>query len=123
MFASQLIIAVTLIAFAAWLHWNEVNGWPNEPYDRSKDADYLKSRMRSRRRVNFLFGTCGILIVIAAFAGPGRVFIACWMIVSLALMSVFVFAALDFIRTRRYDKKKMSELRKQLLSEFDSLQP
>ena len=122
MFASQFIIGITLLAFAAWLHVNEKHGWPNESYDRKEDAEYLTARTRSRRRVNFLFAACGVLILVAAFSGPGRVFIAAWMIVSVALMTVSVLAGLDVLRTQRYDRRKMSDLRKRLLSENDSAQ-
>jgi hypothetical protein len=115
MFESQMIIAVTCLAFAAWLHWNENQGWPNESYNHRDDADYLRIRKRSRRRVHLLFAGCGVLIAIAAFAGPGRVFIAAWTIVSIALLTVVALAGLDALRTRRYDKRKMDELRKRLL--------
>ena len=120
MFTSQMILAFTCLAFAAWLHWNEHHGWANESYDRDNDDEYLNARMRSRRRVHLLFATCGVLIAIAAFAGPGRIFIAAWSIVSLTLLTVVGLAGLDAIRTRRYDKRKTDKRRKRLLNEGDS---
>ena len=119
MFESQLILAVTCLAFAGWLHWNERQGWPNESYDRRQDADYLRIRMRSRRRVHLLFAVCGVLMAVAAFAGPGPVFVAAWMIVSLALLTVVLLAALDALRTGRYEKRKRDELRKRLVNRGD----
>jgi hypothetical protein len=120
MFASQMILAVTCLAFAGWLHWNERQGWPNESYDRQDDEVYLNRRMRSRRRVHALFALCGLLIATAAIAGPGRIFIAAWLTVSLVLMTVVLLAALDALRTSRYDKRKTDELRKRLFNEGDS---
>ncbi len=120
MFAGQLLLAFTCLAFAAWLHWNERHGWANESYDRNNDDAYLSRRMRSRRRVHLLFAACGVLILISAFAGPGRIFIAVWSIVSLTLLTVVGLAGLDAIRTRRYDKWKSDKLRKRLLNEGDS---
>ncbi len=120
MFESQLILAVTCLAFAAWLQWHESHGWPNESYDRQGDAEYLKTRMRSRRRVHLLFAGCGVLMAVAAFAGPGRVFVAAWMIISLALLTVVLLAGLDALRTSRYEKRRKDQLRKQLLNESDS---
>ena len=109
MFASQMILSVTCILFALWLHWNERQGWPNERYDSQTDKDYLNRRMRSRRRVHILFGTCGVLMAVAAFAGLGLVFAAAWTIVALVLMTVVVLAALDALRTSRYDKRKLGK--------------
>lgn len=119
MFESQLIIALTCLGFAGWLHWNELHGWPNESYDDRVDEEYLKIRMRSRRRVHVLFAACGVLILAAAFAGPGRVFIAAWSIVALSLFTVVVLAGLDALRTWRHDKRKMNELRKRLVNQGD----
>jgi len=120
MFASQMILSATCIGFALWLHWNERQGWPNESYDSKLDKDYLRRRMRSRRRVHLLFGGCGVLMAVAAVAGPGRIFVAAWTIIALALMTVVMLAALDALRTQRYDKQKMKELRKQTLGKSDS---
>lgn len=112
-FASHLVLGVTLIGFAVWLHLTEKKGWPNESMDGELDADYLQRRMRSRRRVNVILGICGVLIL-AAGIGPPVVFVAAWMSVFVALFIVMLLAALDVIRTQRYMNNKMPEIRRRM---------
>ena len=111
MFASQLIIAGILLFIAAWLHWNEQRGWVDEQFDNETDQVYLSRRTRSRKYVQIMFGICGLLILISAFAGPGRIFVAVWTTVSFVLMVVLVFAFFDVLRTHNYEKHKRRELR------------
>tara|TARA_R110002049_G_scaffold4601_5_gene32118 strand:- start:171513 stop:171872 length:360 start_codon:yes stop_codon:yes gene_type:complete len=115
MFASGMILAVTLIAFACWLHVNEMRGWANESYDSDLDKEYLSRRTRARRRVNLIIGGCGVLILVATIAGPGPVWIAAWMSVSIGLLTVVMLAVLDAIRTHRYHRKKLPEVREKTL--------
>ena len=71
MLESSLLLGITVLSFAVWLHWNDAKGWPNESYDSKVDNQYLAQRTRSRKRIHIIIGACGILILVAAFAGPG----------------------------------------------------
>ena len=117
MFASGMILSVTLIAFAWWLNANETHGWAHESYDSEVDKEYLARRRKSRRRVNAIIGGCGLLIFVATIAGPGPVWIAAWMSVSVGLLTVVILAVLDAIRTHRYHRKKLPEIRERTLGE------
>lgn len=120
MFAGSLILALTLLGFAAWLHYNERLGWPNESYDSDTDHEYLTRRMRARRRIHVILAVCGLLILIASFAGPSHVlWVAAWMSVMAALMTVVILAALDAYRTQRYHAKKLPEIRSRMLGGDD----
>ncbi|EMI22689.1 putative membrane protein [Rhodopirellula maiorica SM1] len=117
MFAGSLVIGITLLAFAIWLHWNEHRGWANESPQGALDQHYFASRMRSRRWVHLLFAFCGVLVIVAAFAGPGRIWIGCWMSVMVALLVIMVLAAVDAFRTLRYQSKKKPEIRRQVFGQ------
>ncbi|MGI9473196.1 MAG: hypothetical protein ACR2NZ_16765 [Rubripirellula sp.] len=119
MFAGSLVLGFTLLGFAGWLHWNEVQGWPNESYVTELDKKYLGQRTKSRRRIHFIIAACGSLVIIAAIAGPGVVWIGAWMIVMLALMTVVLLAGVDAMRTHRYQRAKLPEIRRQALGEDD----
>ncbi|TWU47107.1 hypothetical protein Poly59_60810 [Rubripirellula reticaptiva] len=114
MFAGSLILAVTLMVFAAWLQFNEQRGWGDEDDCKTDlDKQYHKRRSRSRRRTNLMVGICGLLILIAAFVGPGPVWIAAWLCVLLCMVTVIGLAALDVLRTHRYQNAKMQKLMNQ----------
>ncbi len=115
---SHLILGGSLVCFSLWLQWTESKGWPNESYDSESDASYLQGRMRSRRRVNVIIAICGVLIVIAGFAGP-RLFMLAWLSVTLALLTVIALAALDVLRTQRYLSKKLPEVRRRMIDGDD----
>ena len=115
MFASGMVLSITLIAFAWWLHTNEVHGWANESYDLELDKEYLARRRKSRRRVNAIIAGCGVLIFVATLACPGPVWVAAWMSVSVGLLTVVILALLDAIRTARYHRKKLPEIREKSL--------
>ena len=115
MFASGMILSVTLVAFAWWLHTNEVRGWADESFDTQLDKDYLTRRKKSRRRVNLIIGGCGVLILVATLAGPGPIWLAAWMSVSVGLLTVVALALLDAVRTHRYHRKKLPEIREKTL--------
>ena len=110
MFFGSLLIGFTMIGFGSWLHFNERRGWDHDDAETELDKQYLSKRMRSRRIVHLLFVACGILVIIAAFAGEGPVWIAAWLSVMVGLFTIMVFAALDAIRTLRYQSKKLPEL-------------
>ena len=117
MFEGSIVIGVTLLSFAIWLHWNERRGWAHESLDDDLDHRYFASRLRSRRWVHLLFALCGILVIVAAFAGPGRVWIGCWMSVMVALLVIMVLAGVDAFRTLRYQSKKKPEIRRQIFEQ------
>ena len=119
MFAGSLVLGITLLGFAGWLHWNEVQGWPNERFETELDKKYLGQRTRSRRRIHLIIAGCGALVIIAAFAGPGAIWVGAWTIVMFALMTVVLLAGVDAIRTHRYQRAKLPEIRRQILGEVD----
>lgn len=111
MFAGSIVMAVTVLFFAAWLHYNDGRGWGQDERFRTElDLKYLDRRTRSRRRIHMIIAVCGILILVAAFAGPGPVWIASWMTVMVALAIVVVLAGFDALRTYRYQNAKLKSL-------------
>ena len=106
MFASGMILSVTLIGFAWWLNANETHGWGNESYDSDIDKEYLERRRKSRRRVNAIIASCGLLIFVATVAGPGLIWVAAWMSVSIGLLTVVILALFDALRTHRHHRRK-----------------
>ena len=119
MFAGSLVLGITVLCFALWLHWNDTHGWPNESFKTERDNHYLARRKRSRKRIHIIIAACGVLILVAALAGPGPVWIAAWMSVILALLTVIILAGFDAFRTHRYQNKKLPENRRDLLSDDD----
>jgi hypothetical protein len=117
MFGGSLVLGFTLIGFAAWLHWNELQGWPNESFETELDKKYLGQRTRSRRRIHIIMAACGVLILAAAIAGPGAIWVGAWTIVMFALMTIVLLAGIDAIRTHRYQQAKIPEIRRQILGE------
>ncbi len=63
MFAGSLVMGVTVLCFAAWLHWNDTQGWPNESFNSELDHQYRRRRSRSRKRIHMIIAACGILIM------------------------------------------------------------
>lgn len=125
MFAGGMLLSAMLIFFASWLQWNERQGWPNESYnpDDDDDGNYLQQRRRSRTRVHYLFGSCGVMILIATLVGPdaysGLVFSGMWTCVAFALMTIVALALLDGIRTQRHHAQKLSDIRSQFTESDD----
>lgn len=119
MFYGQILLGGTLLFFAIWLQWTEHRGWPHDSFDVDKDEDelYLKQRRKSRRLVNGLIGICGVLSLVAAWAGVGIVFIAAWSIVSLILFVIIVLAGLDAFRTHRHHHDKIRRIRERALED------
>ncbi|MEO1616706.1 MAG: hypothetical protein AAFV88_12690 [Planctomycetota bacterium] len=117
MFAGGLLLSTTLIFFAGWLQWTEHQGWPHDPCDSEDDVAYLARRKRSRLLVNSLIGFCGILVMVATFAGVGLVFAAAWSIVTLTLMVIVILAGLDAFRTVRHQRDKLRKLRQRACEE------
>ncbi len=119
MFEGSLLLGTTLLCFAYWLHWNETQGWPNESFVTELDNRYHATRSRSRKRIHIIIAICGVLILVAAIVGPGPVWVASWMCVTVALLTVVVLAGVDAIRTHRYHSDKLPEIRRQVLGEED----
>ncbi|MDA8743367.1 hypothetical protein N9N28_01930 [Rubripirellula amarantea] len=127
MFAGSLVLSFTLIAFAFWLQWNEKLGWPQEQADLNRamhpligsdlDRDYYRRRSSSRARIHWIIGICGVLILIAAIAGHGVIWVGAWMCVMFALVCVVLLALLDAFRTHRYHKNKLPQVRDHVLGE------
>ena len=117
MFLGSLILGLTVIAFAAWLHWNETLGWPNESFQTELDREYLTTRTRARKRIHIVIACSGGLIMVAAFAGPGTIWLFAWMGVILLLLTVVLLAALDALRSHRYHLRKLPEIRKEIFGD------
>ena len=123
MFAGGLLLSATLIGFAAWLHFNERNGWAYEHDSDSEslstDQRYLKHRRRSRNRVHTLFALCGLLVFAAAIAGPGMIFVAAWSSVAFILMVIMAIAMMDGLRTHVRYRDKLPEIRREIFEGDD----
>lgn len=117
MFAGGLILSITIIAFALWLHWNERANWGERDFHSKTDQAYLRARTRSRRVVHALFLVCGILIFVSTIATPERriVWLLSWAVVTVLLLSIVMLAGIDALRTHRYHLNKLPEIRKKSL--------
>ena len=116
MLVSHMILGSVLIAFAIWLQRTEKSGWPDEERDNELDREYFSRRMNSRRKVNWLLGGCGVLILVAGFGTP-RVFIFAWMTVTLTLFIIVILAGIDALRTHRHQTNKMLKIRRNILGD------
>jgi peptidoglycan/LPS O-acetylase OafA/YrhL len=117
MFSGSLVLGITLVAFAGWLHRRDTDGWPSEDFITELDKKYHKRRTRSRRRIHAILAGCGVAAIVAAFAGLGAVWVAMWSIVMVSLMVVVALAGIDALHTQRYLKSKIPEMREQLLKD------
>ncbi|MCC9604181.1 hypothetical protein LOC67_26810 [Stieleria sp. JC731] len=122
MFAGGLLLGGTLLFFAGWLQWTEHQGWPYDSFDANADDDvaYLSQRKRSRSKVNFLIGTCGLLVLLATVSNDRLVFVAAWTAVTFILMVIIVLAMLDAFRTHRHHQDKMRRIRERALKDSSS---
>jgi hypothetical protein len=122
MIAGSLVLGITLLCFAVWLHWNDSRGWPNEELNlKGELADqYLTRRKRSRKRIHIIIGGCGVIAIAAALAGPGLIWVAAWMSVAAALLTVIVLAGFDAFRTHRYQSTRLRDVRHKMLRDDDS---
>jgi pheromone shutdown protein TraB len=117
MFAGGMVLAATVLFFAAWLQWTEHQGWPYDSFNMEEDGEYLTRRRRSRLIVNGLLALCGLLICTATLAGVGVVFAVAWTLVTLNLMIIVLLAGLDAFRTHRYHKDRLRALRERAFDE------
>ena len=117
MFSGSLVLGITLVAFAGWLHRQDTHGWPSEDFITELDKKYHKRRTRSRRRIHLILAGCGVAAVVAAFSGLGAVWVAMWSMVMVSLVVVVALAAIDALHTQRYLKSKIPEIREQLLKD------
>ena len=123
MLTASLVLSITLLLFVAWLHQSQRQGWPQEE-STLVDAEYRQSRRRRRDRIHALLGIAAVLIAVAGVAGTGelwrtRVWVGCWSVVILILLTVVVLAMLDGFRTHRYIQRKLPELRREMLAESE----
>ena len=118
MFAGSLLLGLTLIAFAAWLQWNDVVGWRDEAMESRLDIEYHLRRSKARSFIHLMIGFCGVLIVVAAFAGKATpLWVAAWMSVMVALVVIILLALLDAWRTYRYQIAKRPEIHRKNFSD------
>jgi peptidoglycan/LPS O-acetylase OafA/YrhL len=101
------------------LHWQELQGWPDESFVTELDHDYHSRRSRSRRRIHLIIAGCGALILIAAFFGPSPQWLAAWTCVIIGLVTVVFLAAIDAFRTHQYHLRKLPEIERDFLKDQD----
>ncbi len=123
MFVGGLLLSATLIGFAAWLHFNEKNGWAYEQGSRNRESDkdrrYQLRRKRLRNKVHFLFAISGALVLLAAVAGPGVLFVGAWSCVAFMLMAIMAIAMIDGFHTHMHHRDKLPEIRREILDADD----
>ena len=118
MFIDSFVLGGFLVGFALWLHWNDTADLVGESIESKLDADYLIRRTKSRRRIHFLIGSCGTLIIASAFAGPRTpLWAACWLSVTVSLLVIILLALLDAWRTYRYQAAKRPEIHRKNFGE------
>ncbi|MAI33665.1 MAG: hypothetical protein L7W43_11115 [Rubripirellula sp.] len=117
MFAGSMVLGITLIAFAGWLHYQDTEGWPSDNFTTELDRTYHQRRTRSRRRIHVILGGCGVAAIVAACWGLGPVWVAMWSVVMVSLVVVVGLAGMDALHTHRYMKSKLPEIRERLLSD------
>ena len=59
------------------------------------------------------------MILVAALVGPGPMWIAAWMSVMVALLTVIILAGFDAYRTYRYQSNKLRKTRREMLGDDD----
>ena len=121
MLAGSLLLAITLAGFALWLQYREIGSWDEPPGGdassaiRDLDQSYRRSRYRFRGWVhNTMLVTAGA-IAVAGIAGPGRVWMACWLLATMLLFVVILLAAIDGVRTTRYQRRRLEQIRRETL--------
>lgn len=118
MFFDSLVVGFFMVCFAAWLQWNESVGWASESMESRLDVEYLTRRSRSRRRIHWLIGGAGAMIIFSAFAGPRTpLWAASWLSVIAALLVIVLLALFDAWRTYRYQAEKRPEIRRKNFGE------
>lgn len=116
MFAASMVMAITIGGFASWLHYHEVHGWPEES-DSVLEQSYRDARRRRRTRIHAMLACCSVLIAVAGIAGAGRIWVACWSIVMAILITIVFLAMLDAVRTHRYFRSQMPQIRQRILDD------
>ncbi|MEM1068556.1 MAG: hypothetical protein AAGG48_13125 [Planctomycetota bacterium] len=117
MFAGSLVLGMTIIAFAAWLQWNENETAGDENPRTDLDREYLNNRGRARKRIHVLIAGSGGLVLVAACAGPGPVWLVSWLGVIMLLLIVVMLAGLDALRSHRYHLRKLPEIRREIFGD------
>lgn len=124
MTGASVVLGIAILGFAFWLDRHERGEPQPGDNDATFDDGYLRARHRGRQVVFYGLLVAGGLILVAAAAGPGPVWIASWLAVSGLLILVLMLGMLDAYRTNRYFARKLPELRRQAFSQhFENLPP
>lgn len=113
------MLGCTIIAFAVWLQRNEKENAVYENPRTDLDRDYLATRTKARQRIHWLIGASGVMVLVAAFAGPGPVWLLAWTGVIVLLLIVVLLAGFDAFRSHRYHVRKLPEIRREIFGEQD----
>jgi cation transport ATPase len=126
MFAGSLLVGFTVIMVAVWLEYSDsitaaywVNHAAKQRLNRdnateSSDDRYRHTRRRWRLVIHGLLAFCGVLMIAAGWAGPGRFWIAAWTAVAMLMLCILVLALGDAVRTQAHQIRKLAENRSDL---------
>lgn len=117
MIAGSVLLAMTMIGFAAWLQWNESQNASDRSNWSDRDRSYFKRRARMRWLTHLIIALCGVIILISSFSGAPIIWLVGWSMVMLMLLVVIVLALMDGLRTHLYQKRKLPELRQSTMLE------
>ena len=117
MFGASVVVGLTIVGIAVWLEWRESQGDVDGLGGGALDQRYLGKRRWLRRAIHLLLLISGVIVLVAGYAGPGRVWVLGWLAVSGLLVMVLALAVVDLWRTKRYLRRKLPELRRQTLGD------
>ena len=117
MFGASVVVGLTIVGIAVWLEWRESQGDVDGLGGGALDQRYLGKRRWLRRAIHLLLLISGVIVLVAGFAGPGRVWVFGWLAVAGLLVMVLALAVVDLWRTKRYLRRKLPELRRQTLGD------
>lgn len=123
MFAGSLLVGFTVILVAVWLEYTDSiataylasrtadEKLTKDNATQSSDTRYQKVRRRWRLVIHVLLALCGVLMIAAGWAGPGKFWIASWTAVAMLMLCILVLAIGDAIRTHTHQARKLAEVR------------
>ena len=116
MLAGCLLMASAVIGLALYLQIHEGQQWPTKQTTEI-ERKYRRSRFRWRSLIHNLLILSGGLMAVAGIAGTQRMrwWLICWILVAMTLLVVVMLAFLDAIRTRRYLRDRLPEMRDEML--------
>lgn len=126
MFAGSLLVGFTVLVVAVWLEYSDsVTSayWANHAARQrgnqsdaasSSDNRYRRIRRRWRLVIHALLALCGVLMISAGWAGPGRFWIAAWTAVAMLMLCILILALGDALRTHTHHSRKLAESRSTL---------